>query len=242
MPRTLLGDEIIESLSSVAAYREVVGVHGDSLTTVASAVGSNTDTVASGTNFASNDPAYIAGDQGAELNEVSAIATNVITWKRKRLYADSIGAVVKEMTRIALGHIGEDSAEISGAPTINAVPAATSKTPVAYISIGGELTFRFSLLGWNIENVQLAFGAPESVQGTGTPADPYRGAVGRAAMGTQGILCFKFTGLRKDGYTVEVDMVGCSITGSPTANASGKTSRPIPVEGRCLTHVINIYK
>jgi hypothetical protein len=25
MPRTLLGDEIIESLSSVAAYREVVG-------------------------------------------------------------------------------------------------------------------------------------------------------------------------------------------------------------------------
>jgi hypothetical protein len=135
MPRTLLGDEIIESLSNVAAYREVVGVHGDSLTTVASAVGSNTDTVAAGTNFGSNDPAYIAGDQGAELNEVSAIATNVITWKRKRLYADSIGAVVKEMLRIPLGHIGEDSAEISGAPTINAVPAATSKTPVTYLSV-----------------------------------------------------------------------------------------------------------
>jgi hypothetical protein len=194
MPRTLLGDEIIESLSNVAAYREVVGVHGDSLTTVASAVGSNTDTVAAGTNFGSNDPAYIAGDQGAELNEVSAIATNVITWKRKRLYADSIGAVVKEMLRIPLGHIGEDSAEISGAPTINAVPAATSKTPVAYLSVGGELTFRFSLLGFNIENLQTAFGAPESVQGAGTPADPYRGAIGRAQMGGQGLLCIKFTG------------------------------------------------
>jgi hypothetical protein len=242
MPRTLLGDEIIESLSSVAAYREVVGGHGDSLTTVLSVVGSNTDTVASGTNFASNDPAYIAGDQGAELNEVSSIATNVITWKRKRLYADSIGAVVKEMTRVALGHIAEDSAEIAGAPTINAVPAATSKTPVAYISVGGELTFRFGLLGFNIENLQTAFGAPESVQGTGTPADPYRGAIGRAQMGGQGLLCIKFTGLRKDGWTVELDAVGCSITGSPTANTSGKTARPIPVEGRCLTHVINVYK
>jgi hypothetical protein len=164
MPRTLLGDEIIESLSSVAAYREVVGAHGDSTTSVASVVGTNTDTVALGTNFGSNDPAYIAGDAGAELNEISAIATNVITWKRKRLYADSIGA------------------------------------------------------------------------------DPYRGAIGRAQMGGQGLLCIKFTGLRKDGWTVELDAVGCSITGSPTANASGKTARPIPVEGRCLTHVINVYK
>jgi hypothetical protein len=242
MPRTLLGDEIIESLSNVAAYREVVGTHGDSTTSVASTVGSNTDTVAVATNFASNDPAYIAGDQGAELNEVSSVAAQVITWKRKRLYADSIGAIVKEMLRIPLGHIGEDSAQISGAPTINAVPAATSKTPVAYISVGGELTFSFGLLGWNIENVQLAFGAPESVLGVGTPADPYRGAVGRAQMGGQGLLCIKFTGLRKDGWSVEVDAVGCSITGSPAANVSGKTSRPIPVEGRCLTHVINIYK
>jgi hypothetical protein len=208
MPRTLLGDEIIESLSSVAAYREVVGTHGDSTTSVLSVVGSNTDTVVAGANFSSNDPAYIAGDQGAELNEISSIATNVI----------------------------------AGAPTINAVPAATSKTPVAYISVGGELTFRFGLLGFNIENLQTAFGAPESVQGTGTPADPYRGAIGRAAMGGQGLLCIKFTGLRKDGWTVELDAVGCSITGSPTANASGKTARPIPVEGRCLTHVINIYK
>jgi hypothetical protein len=100
MPRTLLGDEIIESLSSVAAYREVVGTHGDSTTDRSSVVGTNTDTVAVGHQLRSNDPAYIAGDQGAELNEVSSIATNVITWKRKRLYADSIGAVVKEMTRI----------------------------------------------------------------------------------------------------------------------------------------------
>jgi hypothetical protein len=56
------------------------------------------------------------------------------------------------------------------------------------------------------------------------------------------LLCIKFTGLRKDGWTVELDAVGCSITGSPTANTSGKTARPIPVEGRCLTHVINVYK
>jgi hypothetical protein len=242
MPRTLLGDEIIESLQSVAAYREVVGTHGDSTTSVASVVGTNSETVVSATNFTSNDPIYIAGDQGAELNEIASIAALVLTLKRKRLYADSIGAVVKEMVRVALGHIAEDSAEISGAPTINAIPAATSKTPVAYISIGGELTFRFGLLGFNIENLQLAFGAPESVVGTGTPADPYRGAIGRAAMGSGGLLCMKFTGIRKDGWSVELDAVGCSITGSPAANASGKTARPIPVEGRCLTHVISIYK
>jgi hypothetical protein len=242
MPRLLTGDEIIESLSSVAAYREVVGTHGDSTLSVASVSGTTSDTVVSGTNFVSNDPAYISGDQGAELNEVSSIATNVITWKRKRLFSDSIGALVKEMTRIPLGHISEDSAEISGTPAINAVPAATSKTPIAYISVAGELTFRFGLLGWNIENVQLAFGATEAVIGTGIPSDPYEGAIGRAAMGASGLLCIRFTGLRKDGSTVEVDAVGCSITGSPTANVSGKTARPIPVEGRCLTHIVRVWK
>jgi hypothetical protein len=212
------------------------------LTTVLSVVGSNTDTVAAGTNFGSNDPAYIAGDQGAELNEVSSIATNVITWKRKRLYADSIGAVVKEMTARRSGPYRRRLGRDLGRADDQRRARGDVEDAVAYISVGGELTFRFGLLGFNIENFQTAFGAPESVQGTGTPADPYRGAIGRAQMGGQGLLCIKFTGLRKDGYTVELDAVGCSITGSPTANVSGKTARPIPVEGRCLTHVINVYK
>jgi hypothetical protein len=242
MPRLLTGDEVFESLSSIAAYREVVGTHGDSTTSVASVVGTASDTVVSGTNFVSNDPAYIVGDQGAELNEVSSIASNVITWKRKRLFADAIGALVKEMLRIPLGHIGEDSAEFSGAPTVNAVPAATSKTPIAYISVGGELTGRFSLTGFNILNVQLAFGAAESELGTGTPSDPYQGAIGRSAMGFPGLLCFRATGLRKDASVVEVDFVGVTISGSPTVNISGKTARPIPVEFKALTHIVRVWK
>ncbi len=240
MPRLLTGN-VIESLTSVAAYREVVGTHGDSTTSVASVVGTATDTVVSGINFVSNDPAYIAGDQGAELNEVSSIAANVITWKRKRAFADAIGAIVKEMLRIPLGHIAEDSMQVSGAPTVNAVPAATSKTPVAYIAIGGELTFAFGLLEFNILNMQMAFGTAENELGTGTPSDPYQGAIGRAAMVSAGLLCIRSTGLLKDGKTVEVDMVGCTITGSPSANLSGKTAKPIPVEGRCLTHIVRIW-
>ena len=242
MPRLLTGDEVYTELSSIVAYREPTSTHGDTLTTDAQAVADISIDLTSATNFVANDPILISGDQGSELNEISAIAVLVATLKRKVLFANSIGSRVLGLVRIPLGHIGEDSAEFSGAPTVNAVPAATSKTPIAYIAVGGELSGRFSLTGFNVLNMQLAFGAAESEIGTGVVGDPYRGAIGRAAMGTQGILCFKATGLRKDGSTIEVDFVDVTITGSPTMNVSGKTGRPIPVEFRAITHVINIWK
>ena len=242
MARLNTGDEVFESLTAIDLYREAPAAHGDTLTTAAILQSDLTTTVAAITNFAALDPVLIAGDAGHELNSVDgAPAGLIITLLRKLVFAQSIGARVVEMVKVPIGHIGEDSAEYSGSPAVNAVAAATSKFPIAYIAVGGELGFKFSLLGYNIENLQLAFGVVENVIGVGTAADPYQGGVGLSSP-PHGLLAFRARGVRKDGSLTEVDFLGCTITGSPTENISGKSGRPIPIEGRCLNHVKRIWK
>lgn len=242
MARLNTGDEVLESLSGIDLYREVVGVHGDTLTTAPILQSDLTATVVAITNFAALDPVLIIGDAGHELNSVNgAPAGLVITLLRKLVFAQSTGARVVEMVKVPIGHIGEDSAEYNGSPAVNPVTAATSKFPVAYIAVGGELGFKFSLLGYNVENMQLAFGVVENVIGAGTPSDPYQGGVGLSSP-PHGLLNFRARGVRKDGSLTEVDFLGCTITGSPTENISGKQGRPIPIEGRCLNHIKRVWK
>jgi hypothetical protein len=242
MARLNTGDEVLESLTAIDLYREATGTHGDTLTTAAILQSDLTTTVAAITNFTTLDPVLIVGDAGHELNSLNgAPAGLILTLLRKLVFAQSAGARVVEMVKVSIGHIGEDSAEYSGSPAVNAVAAATSKFPIAYIAVGGELSFKFSLLGYNIENMQLAFGVIENVIGAGTSADPYQGGVGLTSPNL-GLLAFRARGVRKDGSLTEVDFLGCTITGSPTENISGKSGRPIPIEGRCVCHIKRIWK
>lgn len=241
--RILTGDEIVQQLTSIDAYRAASGEHGDTVTTAALAKSGAALAVAAITNFGANDPVLINGSGGPELNEISAAPAGLaIALKRKALFAQAAGARVLEMAQVALGHIAEDSAEISGTNPANAVTAATSRVPIAYIAGGGELSFRFGLLGFNIENIQLAFGITEDVEGMGTVADPFQGSINASNVGTFGPLCFRGRGVRPDGYIVELDMLGVTITGSPTINYSGKTGRSIPLEGRARAHAIRVFK
>ena len=152
---------IIESLTSMTMYRPQTSTPGDTTLTANVARDAATIPVAAVTNFSANDPIAIMGDGGTELNSYVSTATLDVTTGLKIVLAQSLGARVLEMVASPLGDIAEDSARFTGASSSTPIPAATSRTPIGYLSNPGELGFAFGLLSFDYRSLALAFGMDE---------------------------------------------------------------------------------
>jgi hypothetical protein len=128
-----------------------------------------------------------------------------------------------------------------GSSTSNPIPAATSRTPIGYLSVGGDLTFGFGLLSFDTRSLAFAFGQDELETGAGSASDPYQTVISQESVGAHGILCFRARGVRKDGMIIEVDFNDVTIDAAADVNISGKTVRPIAVGGRCTSHIMRAW-
>jgi hypothetical protein len=233
---------IIKSLTSLDLYKQQPTTPGDTTTTSALARLATTIPVAAITNFADTEPFFIIGDGGTELNTVSGApsGSNIVPATPIAL-AQSSGARVLEALKYPLGHIGEGSAKITGSSTTVPIPAATSATPIGFLSTGGALGFAFSLLSADARTLALAFGQDELETGAGTAADPWTTVISQLTVGTHALACLRGRALRKDGKIVLIDMLDCTVTVAADFNFAGKAVSPIAVAGSCTSHIVRFW-
>jgi hypothetical protein len=230
---------VFKTLTSITAYREVSGTHGDTTTTSALARLAATIPVAAITNFLDLDSIVIQGDGGTELNSINgAPAGSNIVPARPIALVQSSGAAVKEMVASPAGHIAENSARFGGSASVVPIPAATSATPIGYFNVPGALSFNFGVLGFDHRSLAFVFGKEEDESGVGTAADPYQSVIGQSTVGIHNLLCFRARGVRKDGKIIEVDFCDVTLAVNADVNISGKQVNPLAVGGNCTTTIV----
>jgi len=240
MPRLNNGQEIFRKLDKLEVFRAVATTPGDQTITSAVAVGASTVPVAAITNFTANDPVFLIGSGGLELNRIGTPATTMPLLRKTGL-AHLTGARLLEAIATDFGHIDESGVVMSPSAALTAIPSALSALPVQYISGVGEIGFNFNLLGFNLLNLCTIFGIPEAEQGAGTSGDPWQVFVSGAAMGTQGTQVIRATGTRHDGLNIEVDFldVRVEVQGSVTLNRNAPAV--LPFAGKCTALAMRIF-
>ena len=207
MSRTLNGTGLFKQIDSISAFRIPTSTFGDTVSTDALTVGDADVTVSAVTNFTAADYCAVIGSGGSQMHKVGAIAGSVITFAWKNALAHIAGARVVELVEVPLGHISEQGLTFGASLPLTPVKAATSRTPIAYMSEPGEMNVSFSLLEAALENLLFAAGATETLLGTGTAADPHVAALGQDTLGSQGFQVIRMKGTRFDAKTVWMDFV-----------------------------------
>ena len=211
MPRRNNGLEVFSRVVSIEKYALATTAVGDQLTTAAAAAGGSAVTVGAITGFAANDPVFLVGSGGFELNAVGTPAVNM-PLLYKLAFAHAAGARLVEAQRLDLGHLDEGGVTFGGSVQLNPVNAATSRVPIAYVAGAGELTANFNLRGYNNLNLATIFGLDEAETGAGTAADPYQLGISGATIGAHGLQAYRVRGLLADGVTnVMLDFCGATV-------------------------------
>lgn len=228
MPRLNNGLEILKGMSKIEVFQAVTTSPGDQAITDPVALADATVTVAAITAFSANDPVFIIGDGGVELNAIGTPATTM-PLLFKAAVAQSAGARLLEAVARNIGHVDENGVQYSATLALTPIDAATSITPLAYQKGSGELSASFGLRGHNNLNMQLAHGSDEGEIGTGVLADPHQVALGSLELGTHSLMCVRVTGYRFDLKTVTQDYLNCTIDVQVRSNFGGRTPGVLPV-------------
>lgn len=230
---------IIKSLTSIDLYQIQPTTPGDTTTTAALARGAATIPVAAITNFATTEPIFIVGDGGTELNTINGAPSGLnIVPAQPLALAQASGARVVEAIKYVLGHIAEGSARLTGSSTVVPIPAATASVPIGFLSTGGALGFAIAGLSFDSRILNLAYGQDQLETGAGTSGDPWTMVASQLSVGTHSLACLRGLATRKDGKTVQIDMLDCTVAVSADNNFSGKAVNPIAIAGSCTAHVI----
>jgi hypothetical protein len=231
MPRLNDNTQIFKSVSTLDVYRLATVTPGSTVTTAALAVSASVCSVSATTSFASADPVFIIGDGGVELNACGAPAV-AMPLQYKAAFAQSAGAQFVEAVKTPLGYLSEDGVSFSPSQSLNAILSANSATPLNYISGIAELSVSFGLLAFSGLNLQTILGITESEIGAGTPTDPYQVSVGGASIGTQGVQCFRLTGLLHSLQNFHMDFLNArvEVSGQTTMNRSGPAIYPCTIK------------
>lgn len=242
MPRLNNASELFKFLDSVDVFRIATGTFGDTVTTSALARAAATVPVSAITNFSSLDPLFIVGDGGTELNSINGTPSGLnIVPLHPITIAQSSGARVVEAVRSALGHVAEDGATFGGSMSSTPINAATSRVALAYFAGPAELTWSFTLLGHNNQNLLAAFGATETETGAGTSADPHTALIDGLSVGTQGTQCFRLKGRRNDGKSVWVDLNDAIVDVNASVNMGASTPSGMALAGKCTSIIQRIF-
>jgi hypothetical protein len=243
MARLLTGAEIFKYLNNVYIYRPVVGTHGSTTLSGALTAGVSLIPMTAITNFTDQDPIVVKGINGWELFEISGTVNASMPVKRKVVIAQpaTAGQVVEEFVRADLGQIAEGGVTFGGTLTLTAIMSATSRVAIAYFASPAELTWSIPVLGFNPENVQVAFGAPESVTGVGTDVDPIVGQVNRLNVGTLVHHIYRCVGVREDGLNVEVDFLDATVEVNTSVTIGSASPGGITIQGKCTGFMVRYY-
>lgn len=159
------------------------------------------------------------------------------------VYAHAASIECATQTAFDLGHVGDDGVSITFSGDHNVVNAATKRLATAYLTGHAEIVAEWSLQGFAEENWATALGQPETdVAGAGSTTSPTTLAITADDFNTENDLSWRFTGARKDGKIVFVDLWGTEVDFTAVANAlqRGSTApvpmRPKSTSGLRLSH------
>jgi hypothetical protein len=226
MPRLYKKAELFSDLKEVGYMREATATHGDTTLTAAAAAGATSLTVAAIANFADGDYFLIGTNEGMEIAQVSGTpAGSTINLRSPLALAHANGEVVKEVTRTKLGDVTDDGVDCSpGEGDFNMIPAATKRGPVGYLMGHIAQLVEFGIEHLNLDNLAAALGIPETnITGSGTAAAPHSLNVLPDSFSTAIDAAWYFTGVRKDGMNVEIQLWGVEV--DPTGLGALKFAR-----------------
>lgn len=236
MPRLNNGNELFRKLDTLTVFRQA----GSTQTTTSAAITASQATIniASGTGFTANDPVIILGDQGAELNAITAATPiTAVPLLYPAIVPAAAGAQVYRAVATVLGEIEEAGIRLSGSAPLTPINSALKSVPVGYIYGQGELQAALGLLGFNALNLQTMFGITEGEIGSGSTAAPFAAAILGQNIGTQGIQCVRATGTRVDGATVILDFNNCKIEPQGEIPLQRTAAVPLPINLRFTSMV-----
>jgi hypothetical protein len=122
-------------------------------------------------------------------------------------YAHAAGSNSADQESFDLGHIQDEGVNVSFSGDHNPVTAVTKRIVTAYLTGNAEVQADFSMLGFAEENLAACIGQDESdVLGSGTTTAPYTLAVTADDINEDNDLSLRFTGARKDGGVVYLDL------------------------------------
>lgn len=233
---------VFKNVTEIAMYRIASGTIGDTTTTAAIAVGDATCDLTAVTNFADGDPVFIVGT--GEAFELNAIDGTPATTSNPLLYpaliAQDTGARFVEAVKVSLGYPTRDGLSFTGSLDSTPIESAISRLPIGYVEGVAELSLNFGLLGWEIENLQLMFGAEESVSGSGTEADPLQGVVLGSDVASAGLRCLSIKGTRRDNKIWQTIFLNFTHTVSGDVQM-GKDTASYPVSGNCTGIIKRVW-
>lgn len=241
MPRKNDGTELLKRLDTLQVFRQVSGGGNTTLAATLTA-GATAVNLTASTSFTANDPIFLQGAGGFELNAITATTpTTAVPLLYKAAFGQPAGARVIEAVASNLAHITEDGLSWSASANLTDVFSALQSGAIARIFGQGTQEVGFSLLGFNGLNLQTWLGMPEAETGAGSSADPYQVALGGSTMGTQGLQCIRATGTRFDGSTVQLDFNDAVLIPSGAVTMNRSAAAALPCTLRFSDAVVRIW-
>jgi hypothetical protein len=229
MPRQNDGTELLKRIDTLQVFRQQLTNGGATTLAAPATAGATAINLTANTSFTANDPIFIVGANGFELNQITATTpTTAVPLLYKAAFAAPTGTPVLEAVATNLAHITEDGLSWSASAQLTDIFSALRAGAIARMFGQGTQEISFSLLGFNNLNFQTWLGIPEAEIGAGTVADPHQVSLGSAAMGLQGFQCIRVTGTRLDGKTMLIDFNDATIapSGAVTLNRNAPASLP----------------
>lgn len=224
-------------LNTVSIIRDETGAPGNTTVSIAAAAGAVTIDVVSAANFTDGDLIRIGTRDQLEINQIEGAPATLMPLRFPLIYAHAIGVAVVENVAVDLGHIGDDGVAITFSGDHNPISAATKRLVTAYLTGHAEIMAEFNLLGMAEENLAVALGMPESkVVGSGTTAAPTTIPITADDFNTENDLSWRFTGARKDGSVVLVDLMATEMDFSAVTFALQRGApSPIPCRAKATS-------
>jgi hypothetical protein len=112
--------------------------------------------------------------------------------------------------------VHSDGVNISMAGNVEDVNSSVQRLLFAQLTGFQDIMAEWKLLSYIVENIATALGMLETrVLGAGTAGDPRTLTIDASKVNEQTDVAFRFTGARKDGTSVSVDLFGVEL--DPTA-------------------------
>lgn len=226
--------ELVKRLVSIEMVIPQTGTVFDQTTAGSTAKDSATITVPATTNATAGDPLFIIGSNGIEVNKINGAPVAAMPLTYKTAFLHPAGTRVLEAQILPLGRVEVNGFTLSPSQSETIIEAADIDTAVQTVKGTLELSYSFSLLGFNAQNLLNALGYGDNESGTGTSADPRQSTVGDGTASVLGIVAFRLTLLRYDLKTVTMDFTNCSIAPQGTIQMGAKSgASSIPFQGKC---------
>lgn len=235
MPRLNTNAEILHRLTEVGIHDDRSGGGSSTLSSLANA-GAGTISVASSTNFATNDFIRIDRTEYNQITNITGAGPFTFTLKRNLEFAHASGAPVVETIDVPIGEVSTDGVMLDSQTEETPLKVGTQRGVYLYVPGATEQKFVFTMMNFSLENVAEAFGInPTTITGAGTSGSPYILTLNPANFGTQPERQWYFLGIREDAQFVRCEFWRSKVFAPQTQiKVTTGEAAPVPINLRTI--------